>query len=216
MKRTLKTLILIFVFIGCQNKTNNNKPENLSSAKQEFELNKALIDRFHRDDRLRPDNPDFEFYRVANFSFDLNNNQKVDSIILKRLRGWENDPGDFQQILIKLDNGLEWTETNFTGWVRFDNNYSIPNSVKELNQINTDLLLVTDFEKTKVVGLFGWVYESKPGLMTFIDFSTKQPRIMINKNLDLIGINQNKIITEDSNDKCWIENINNKIIMTCE
>jgi hypothetical protein len=35
-------------------------------------------------------------------------------------------------------------------------------------------------------------YASDSGLLTIIDFSTKQPRIMINKNLDLVGIDNKK------------------------
>ncbi len=181
-----------------------------------FVLNPNLITEFHRDDRLNPNNPDFQFYTIASFCADLNNNEKADTIILKRLKGWENDPGDFQQIQITTDNGTIWTETNFDGWVRFDNNYYVPDSVKRLNQLDTDLLLLTDFENTKILGLFGWVYASESGLLTIIDFNTKQPRIMINKNLDLVGIDNQKITIQDSEDKCWIENINNRLIMNCE
>jgi len=184
--------------------------------KNRFDLNPNLITKFHRDDRLNPNNPDFQFYTIASFYADLNNNEKADTIILKRLKGWENDPGDFQQIQITTDNGTIWTETNFDGWVRFDNNYYVPDSVKRLNQLDTDLLLLTDFENTKILGLFGWVYASESGLLTIIDFNTKQPRIMINKNLDLVGIDNQKVTIQDSEDKCWIENINNRLIMTCE
>ena len=193
----------------------DTKPIDIKD-KIRFELNTNFISDFHRDDRLNPNNPDFHFYTVASFKIDLNNNKKVDTINLKRLKGWENDPGDFHQIQITTDNGFSWTETNFDGWVRFDNNYYIPDSVKRLNQLDTDLLLLTDFEDTKILGLFGWVYASESGLLTIIDFSTDQPRIMINKNLDLVGIDNKKITIQQLDDKCWIENVNNRILMTCE
>ncbi len=184
--------------------------------KNRFDLNSSLIIDFHRDDRLNPNNPDFQFNTIASFHIDLNNNEKADTIYLKRLKGWENDPGDFHQIQIKTDNSLAWTETNFDGWVRFDNNYHIPDSVKRLNQLDTDLLLITDFEDTKILCLFGWVYASESGLLTIIDFSSDQPRIMINKNLDLVGIDNKKITFQQSNEKYWIETLNNRILMICE
>lgn len=208
-------IIIIFsLFVGCYNRTDNQTGKNLID--KTFELNQTLIDSFHRDNRLRPDNPDFDFYSVKTFTVDLNNNQKADTIILKKLKGWENDPGDFQQIQITMDNGFSWTETNFNGWVRFNSNYYVPDSIKRLNQLDTDLLLLTDFENTKILGLFGWVYASESGLLTIIDFSTNHPRIMINKNLDIVGIDNQKITIQDSEDMCWIENINNRLIMTCE
>lgn len=204
----------ILIIVGAKlfgSKNDDKIVENIA-----FELDSSLINSFHRDDRLRPDNPDFEFYVTKSFVIDLNGNEIIDTIFLKKLKGWENDPGDFQQIEIITDNGLSWTATNFDGWVRFDNNYYVPDSVKRLNQLDTDLLLLTDFENTKILGLFGWVYAIESGLLTIIDFSTKQPRIMINKNLDLVGIDNQKITIQDSEDKCWIENINNRLIMTCE
>lgn len=208
-------LIIAFCFFAsCQNRTDNKSEKN--ATVRPFEINQTLIDSFHRDSRLRPDNPDFDFYNVKTLIVDLNNNKLGDTIILKRLKGWENDPGDFQQIQIISDNGYSWTETNFDGWVRFDNNYYVPDSIKRINQLDTDLLLLTDFENTKILGLFGWVYASKSGLLTIIDFNTNQPRIMINKNLDLIGIDNQKITIQDSEEKCWIENVNNRLIMTCE
>lgn len=213
MKTTLQILtLIILILIGCQNRTSDKTLVNTKLDTKGIELNKTLIEEFYRDERLKLENPDFEFYMVSSFGIDLNNNQKSDSIILKRLKGWENDPGDFHQIRIKMDNGFEWTETNFLGWVRFDHNYLIPKPIKKLNQINTDLLLLTDFQTTKILGLFGWAYASEPGLLTIIEFSTGLPRLMINKNLDLINIDNNKISTQYLEDKYSIECINNIII----
>lgn len=197
----------------------NNSYDTYNSRIDElvrFDVNNDLIEDFYRDDRLYPDNPDLKFTSIATFSIDLDNNHIADSIILSRLIGWENDPGDFHQITIITDSGAKFTETNFNGWVRFDNNYHVPDSIKGLNQIDTDFLLLTEFNYSKIVGLFGWVYSSDSGLLTIIDFSTRIPRLMINKNLNLIGIDHNRIITQNSKDKCWIECVDNKLLMTCE
>jgi len=200
---------LFYVFMSLSVVSKSKKIEN----KNEFELNSTLITEFHRDDRLNPDNSDLSFYEVDSFQVDLNNNNLADTIKLRKLKGWENDPGDYRQIQITMDNGYSWTETNFDGWVRFDNNYFIPDSIKQLNQLETDLLLLTEFEGTKILGLFGWVYASKSGLLTIIDFSTNQPRIMINKNLDLVGINQKRIAIQESGVNHWIEKTNKKLII---
>ncbi len=115
-----------------------------------------------------------------------------------------------------MDDGYEWKGTNFNGWVRFDNNYSVPNQVKEKNQIDTDLLLQTDFYSTKVLGLFGWSYASQPGLLTIIEFSTNKPRVMLNENWHILKIDSSMIKAKNYNDKYQIELINNKIEITKE
>lgn len=203
-------LFYVYLWISVDTKPLDNK------EKGGFLLNANLITDFHSDDRLKPDNPDFTFYTIASFQFDLNNNKKADTIKLKRLKGWENDPGDFHQIQITTDNGYSWSETNFSGWVRFDNNYYVPDSIKRLNQLDTDLLLLTDFESSKILGLFGWVYASQSGLLTMIDFSTDRPRIMINKNVDLVCIDNEKVIIKQVDDKYWIESVNNRLLMRRE
>lgn len=212
MKLTItKIFILLFVLTSCQTKPKENKTNELQPQNSSIILNKELVDSLYLSERLRPDNPDFKYYKVKDFLFDLNENQKADSIILYRLVGWENDPGDFQQIKIKMDNGFEWNETNFNGWVRFDHNYRVPNSVKEKNQIDTDLLLCTDFGETKILGLFGWAYASQPGLLTIIEFSTNKPRVMLNKNWEILEIDSSTMKAENYKSKFQIELINSKL-----
>jgi hypothetical protein len=216
MKTILHISAVILFLISCQNRTETVKEINSDSNNRGFELSSSLIDSFYRDDRLYPENPDFEYYEKLHYAVDLNNNGKLDSIFLNRLKGWENDPGEFQQIKIKTDEGLVWTETNFGGWVKFDNNYVVPDSIKKINQIDSDLILITDFAETKIIGLFGWVYASEPGLLTFIEFSTGHPRLMFNQNLDLLRIDGNRIMTTYDENKCWIELNENKLTMICE
>ncbi len=209
MNAIIKILLVIFILTSCQSRQTDNKSKDLTK----IELNQNLIDEFFSDERLRSDNPDFEYYRVKEFAIDLNDNQIKDSIILNQIRGFENDPGVFHQIQIKLDNGSILTQTNFDGWVKFDDNYLVPESVKKQNQISTDLLLLTEFNKTKILGLFSWVYASDNGLLTFIEFSADRPRIMFNTKMDLIEIDSSKIITQQFDDKYEIKLINSKLTM---
>ena len=207
----IKILALVLIMTSCKLQQAEKKDTDIKSEDVGFVLNPKLIDDFYHDERLNPDNPELTNYRVKEFVVDLNQNQKPDSIILYQLNGFENDPGDYHQIEIKMDNGESWEKTNFDGWVRFDNNYIVPDLIKEQNQLNTDLLLLTDFEKTKVIGLFSWVYASKPGLLTFIEFSTGKPRIMLNKKFDLTQLESNKIAVENYNSKYQIELIDNNL-----
>ena len=212
----MQILILFLILTGFQAKQDGIQTNDFKSKKSGIILNQEIIKPFDGNEISRPDNPDFDYYRIKDFAIDLNKNQKPDSIILYRLKGWENDPGDFHQIVIKMDDGYEWKGTNFNGWVRFDNNYSVPNQVKEKNQIDTDLLLQTDFYSTKVLGLFGWAYASQPGLLTIIEFSTNKPRVMLNENWRILKIDSSIIKADNYNDKFQIELINNKIEVTKE
>ena len=209
----IKILALILILNSCKSKPTENKSVDLSAEKSGYVLSPEIIDDFFRDDRLNPDNPDFDFYRVDQFSADLNQNQKTDSIFLYKLRGFENDPGDFRQIEIKMDNGDCWTKINFDGWVRFDNNNIIPDLIKNQNQLKTDKFLLTDFGSTKIIGLFSWVYASQPGLLTIIEFSTDKPRIMINRKLDLIHLDQTTILVRDNDNELYVKLQHNKIVV---
>ena len=212
----MQILILFLILTGFQSKQDGIQTNDFKLKESGIILNQEIINPFYRNERFIPDNPDFCYSRIKDFVIDLNQNQKPDSIILYRLKGWENDPGDFHQIEIKMDNGYKWVETNFSGWVRFDNNYSVPDLVKEKNQIDTNLLLQTDFYSTKVIGLFGWAYASQPGLLTIIEFSTNKPRVMLNENWRILKIDSSIIKADNYNDKFQIELINNKIEVTKE
>lgn len=210
--RIYKLTILIFLATGCKfNNTKTGRHGQVEKTKKlGIELDSRLIEDFYQRDDL--DN----FIKVKEFKIDLDKNGIEDLIILNKLRDIGDDPGDFHQIIIQLDNGNKWSQINVGGWVRFDNNYSIPDPIKNLNQINTDLILLTNFGDTKIIGLFGWVYASEPGLLTIVEFSSGLPRIMINKQFDLVSMDSNRITTKFLDDKCWTELYNNKLIMTCE
>ena len=207
--KIIQILVLILILTSCKSKQTENKTTDAKSEKVGYILAPEIIEDFYRDERLNPDNPDFENYRVNEFSVDLNQNQKPDSIILYQLKGFENDPGDFHQIEIRLDNGEKWIKTNFEGWVRFDNNYRVPDLIKEQNQLKTDLLLLTDFGKTKIIGLFSWVYASEPGLLTIIEFSTDKPRVMLNRKFDLLKMDKKQIAVQDISTTYRVDLTNN-------
>jgi hypothetical protein len=113
---------------------------------------------------------------VAEFELDSINKY---NITIEHLDPWEL-PGDYIKIIIKSNNHIIDLE-NLEGWVKFDNNYTVPEQVKNQNLINTDYFIYTKLDDNKpIILLFGWVYASEPGLMTIIDLTNKNPKLIFN------------------------------------
>ena len=164
-------------------------------SKQEgIEINPNLVEPFFIYYHLFPENPKFQYSEVERHLIDLNNNKKLDTIKLRQLTDW-NDPGDFHQIEIILDNNKSVIETEFGGWVKFGNNYSVEEELKEMNQINSELILITNLNPNqKIVLTFGWVYASQPGLVSIFEGNGIKPQLIFNKNFDIYKIRENKFI----------------------
>jgi hypothetical protein len=164
---------------------------NSTRTDRGFILNSDLIKPFFRNDYLYPENPDYNFVQIAKYTIDLNNNNRLDTIVLRKIQDWT-DTGDFHQMEITLDNKQKIIETCFDGWVKFGENYSVNDNLRKLNKINSDLLLVTDFDTDRIlIFAFGWVYASTPGLMTVIDANGQTPKVIFNDNFGLEKIDNN-------------------------
>lgn len=148
-------------------------------------VNSDLIEPFYRNEFLYPTNPKYKFIETEKYLIDINGNNLIDTIILRKIENW-NDPGDFHQINITLDNNQQKTETNFNGWVSFGNNYPIAQNLKDQNKIDSDLLLITDFNNNDIlIFAFGWVYASEPGLMSVFNANKELPRVIFNDNFEI-------------------------------
>jgi len=170
-------IIFFMILVSC----NSTKIDN------GFITNSDLIKPFFRNDYLYPENSKYNFIQVAKYTIDLNDNEKLDTIILRVIKDWT-DPGDFHQMEIILDNNQKSTETCFDGWVK----YSVNSKLIKLNKIKSDFLLVTDFDTDKIlIFAFGWVYASTPGLMTVIDANGQTPKVIFNDNFELEKIDNN-------------------------
>lgn len=164
---------------------------NTAKIDKGLTINENLIKPFFRNNNLYPENPEYKFVQVAKYTIDLNGNDKLDTIILRAIKDWA-DPGDFHQLEIALDNNQRIIETCFDGWVKFGVNYSVKSNLRKLNKINSDLLLVTDFDTDRIlIFAFGWVYASTPGLMTIFDANGQSPKIIFNNNFELEKIDNN-------------------------
>ena len=180
MKKYLIT-VLILILVGCQ------------TAPKGIEVNPELVDAFYRNDYLYPENPEFEFEEVKRYEIDLNNNHSPDIIKLKKIKDW-NDPGDFHQIELILDNGNSIVETYFGGWVKFGNNYPVNDELRKKNLIDSDLILISEIDKNKkIIMAFGWVYASEPGLLSIFEANGKIPQVLFNRNFEVNKIEKYSI-----------------------
>ena len=148
-------------------------------------VNSDLIEPFYRNDYLYPTNSKYKFIETEKYLIDINGNELVDTISLRVIENW-NDPGDFHQIKITLDNNQHITETNFNGWVRFGNNYPVKQTLKDKNRIESELLLITNFNNNDyLIFAFGWVYASEPGLMSVFNANLENPKVIFNDNFEI-------------------------------
>ncbi len=148
------------------------------------EVENELIEPFFTDDYLNLGNPELSFSVTDSFEIDLNYNNKIDLIVLKKLNNW-NDPGDFHQIIIFYDDGQKYTFTNFFGWVKFGLNYYVQESIQKQNLIKSDKIVLSKINKSQCLFLFGWVYASEPGLLSVISFEKENPKVIFNTNFDI-------------------------------
>ena len=64
--------------------------------------------------------------------------------------------------------------------------------------------------------MFGWVYASDPGLLTFVEFSSGKPRILVNKNLDLEVIGSDSFVVFDGVTRCSVSVRESSVVKQCE
>jgi len=196
------SFVLLILFVSC----------NSSQIDREIIKNDDLIEPFSRNDFLYPENPNYKYIQVAKYEIDLNNNRKLDTIILRVIQDW-NDPGDFHQLEIILDNGSKIKETEFGGWVKFKN-YLKNDSLYASNLIKSDFLFITDFDfDRKLIIAFGQTYASSPGLITIIDANGQTPQVIFNRNFMLLEFGKNSFsgfFVYNGGEKETIKLINNR------
>ena len=129
----------------------------------------------------------YTFVSVEEYSIKLDS-IGVTTIELFTLPNWT-DPGDYHKVRISNE---KYTQefSNLDGWVRFDENYTVAQNLKDLNQLESDLVLLSKGEINLLI-LFGWAYASQPGLCTIIDLENGE--LIMNLNVELKDISKNGI-----------------------
>lgn len=184
--KILQLLIIgLLIFTSCKKAVDLTNDLNETDDESVRDLDGILIQNMYLNNELLSGH-DIEFESVKTLTFDLNKDNKVDSIILYRFKDW-NDPGDFHKIQIKVTGGKEIETTFQDAWVRFNHNYLLPDKVINQNKIDSDYLLIDDLgRKENLVFLFGYVYSSDPaGTLTIYEVSKSDIKLIAFNNLQL-------------------------------
>jgi len=188
-----KIIIILFfnlLVISCKTDIKKSDSEKGIKIKDTIQIKNSnvkseFIKDFYTNEYIDKLSKTAEFKTIEEFIV----NEGIDTfkIFLKQIPDW-NDPGDFLNIVITDKKGNElFNRINFSGWVRFGNNYYLPDSVISFNLIESDKALIIDNKNGKQLIVFGWVYASSPGLMTLIDLFPK-PKIIFNQEFELKSI----------------------------
>lgn len=140
-----------------------------------YELNSNLIDPFYNHETINFSNPDLKYNLQKSYQYDLDGDEKIDTINLYHIEQLKNDPGDFHRLQIVLANGASFDKINVDGWIK-GNHYK----PKE-NELDSEYLTVIKYEDAIFLLCFGWYYSSQPPLLTIIDFSSGNSKVIFNK-----------------------------------
>lgn len=182
MKRILLISATIALF-SCGTGTKNEQSANTNKTikEPEFAVNSELVDELFIVENHNQQ--EYPFKEVETQTVDLNNDGKNDKITLFIIENW-GDPGNFQKIRVELSGEEPYEFSNYSGWVTFNENYSISEDIAANNQLESNnILLLNATPNSKLILLFGWVYASDPGLVTIIDPTNRT--ILFNKPWDL-------------------------------
>lgn len=179
MRGIYAILIGSLLIISCI--TKNSKTNKIKQT-ETIAVNPELIDDFLTNEYLEHLIDTVDFIEVEEFI--VSHNDKTVKVYLQHIPNWS-DPGDFLRVkIVDEDEKILLEETNFSGWVEFGNNYTLSKALIDVNKVDSDKAMIIENQEGKLLVLFGWVYASKPGLLTVIDLFPS-PRIIFNKEFQL-------------------------------
>ena len=120
---------------------------------------------------------------------DINGNGVKWKIIIEKIDDW-NDPGEFHRIRIVRDTCFSFF--NVDGWIKV--RPSILEYVQNFttyNKILSDYIVLSKNSDDLLLFAFGYVYASQPGLLSIVNLSTKEPKLLFNYNYMLSGYQEN-------------------------
>jgi hypothetical protein len=203
IKRIAFAIMITSVIASCVGQTNV-----ANKNKKSITIDSNLVKSFYKDSIYKSSNLYFD--TIASIKRDFNNNGILDIISLLKVKEWD-DSGDFQRIIISLDNNKAFDVVNYDGWSMLQEGMKkgslIPPNYCGMYQINNGNNLLV---------LCGFVYGSGPSFSTIIDFSTGTPRIIYNlkSNFDSIENRNDMIILKGyTNDESLTVTINEDRIL---
>ncbi|NQY66591.1 MAG: hypothetical protein HRT72_02555 [Flavobacteriales bacterium] len=178
--------VMLFTFLafGCGNKGGSDGVD--ASKKEHVERTKTskLVDAFTYNAFVKSltDNSEFGITERHDIKVGI---QEL-SIVASHIDSWE-DPGDFLKFeLIKSSGEILIEEINVDGWVRFGDNYPVPQELLAKNKLDSDKFLWLDVDGKNYLFFVGWMYSGNPGTMTVVDLDER--KICVNKKFKITGI----------------------------
>ena len=195
MKKTIY-LLLFIVLSSCSGKTSKTSNSEVSEPCVDCELLGQQLET--EQEVMEKYNIKLDFSIIEIIEFDINGKGLKGKIIVEKIEDW-NDPGDFHKIRIEK-NDTCYTFFNSSGWIKSCS--SIFNYVPDFltyNKINSDYVFLCENNGDLLLFIFGYIYASNPGLLTIVNLSLKEPKLLFNDNYMLSGYEEGNpkiIVTE--------------------
>ena len=183
------TYLLLLIFLNnCSGRTSKTSVMNVSEPVANCDL---LGQQLETESQFEKSNEErLQFVVIDSCEYDTNGDGIKEKIILEKLHCW-NDPGDFHRIKINKKDSC-YTFFNSSGWVKtapFFFEY-LPN-FPSYNKIQSDYIVLSQNNDDLLLFIFGYVYASQPGLLSIINLSLKEPKLLFNDNYMLSGYQEN-------------------------
>ena len=183
--RNVQILMFIFILlVFCQCKPRNMNINKNSTIEKEIFNPTNLIG--WKLDTLREKEIELRYGFKVLDSILIKSNEKKEEIIIEKINNWEG-PGDFHRIRI-INNINEVTFFNIDGWIKigeYETQY-VP-SFLEASLTNSNYIITQKSSYNDLLLFaFGYVYASKPGLLSIFNLSRfDKPELIFNDNFYL-------------------------------
>jgi hypothetical protein len=188
MKKITYILLLIFLS-NCGGRTSKKQIEDVLEPLVDCEL---IGQQLEAENQFEKNNDErLQFVTIA--SYDINGDGSIKGkIILEKLQiSWE-EPGDFHRIRIEYKDTC-YAFFNSSGWVKAESYIFeyVPNFTM-CNKIQSDYIVFSKNGNDLLLFAFGYPYASQPGLLSIVNLSLKEPKLLFNDNCMLSGYQENK------------------------
>ena len=188
MEKAAYLLLLIFLS-NCTGRTSKTPVAGVLEPLANCEL---FGQRLETESQFEKNNEErLQFVAIGSYEYDTNGDGIKEKIILEKLQiSWE-EPGDFHRIKIEKKDTC-YTFFNSSGWVKAESYFFeyVPN-FSSYNKIQSDYIVLSQNNDDLLLFVFGYVYASQPGLLSIVNLSLKEPKMLFNDNYVLSSYQEN-------------------------
>lgn len=176
-------LLIIVLLVLNQCRTTNTENKTTSDIQQDVQKTGKLVGDplkpLHEIEENRKSKFQFEIIEIINY--DLNGDNKTDTIKIEKLADWD-DPGDYHLIRVIID-GKEFSYFNIQGWVKSSYFNEYLNMTSDNLVQSKYVVLKAASSKDLLILLNGYIYASSPGLLTVISiYDNNAPQLIFNED----------------------------------